>query len=127
MPRDAGDPIGAGRRCQQGDRTTIAVTDQDGSSDVDNVVRIAEALHEKQPVSFLATCGSNRLLLLTQQLARAWDVPGQIALEQHMGCAMGMCFCCVREFAAAPGQQRYRRVCYEGPVFDVLEALPWSI
>jgi len=33
-----------------------------------------------------------------------------------------MCFCCVRDFLV-DGEVIHRRVCYEGPVFDVQEAL----
>lgn len=104
----------------------IAVTDSEGSSDPGEVASLLRCLHAERPFSYLATCGSNRLLLLLQELAREWHVPGEIALEQHMGCGLGMCFCCVREFAPQPGKTSYRRVCWEGPVFDLREALPWS-
>ena len=40
-----------------------------------------------------------------------------------MGCAIGPCFCCVRPFR--PQKVTYRRVCFEGPVFDVRETLSW--
>jgi dihydroorotate dehydrogenase electron transfer subunit len=41
-----------------------------------------------------------------------------------MACGLGMCFCCVREFRVA-GALTYRRVCCEGPVFDLQEAPSW--
>jgi dihydroorotate dehydrogenase electron transfer subunit len=34
-----------------------------------------------------------------------------------------MCFCCVREFNVG-GEIIHRRVCCEGPVFEMSEALP---
>lgn len=117
MSRDAFEAQGA---------RTIAVTDADGSSAPARIAPLLDRLHAERPFSYVATCGSNRLLLLLQDLARAWRVPGEIALEQHMGCGLGMCFCCVRELTPRPGATRYRRVCVEGPVFDLMEALPWS-
>jgi dihydroorotate dehydrogenase electron transfer subunit len=36
---------------------------------------------------------------------------------------MGLCFCCVRDFNVK-GEIIQRRVCWEGPVFDLMEALP---
>ena len=107
----------------QGART-IRVTDEAETSSVAAVEALVRELHERDPFDFLATCGSNRLLLLLQKLGAEWGVPGQIAVEQHMGCAIGMCFCCVRAFAKPGGGTTYRRVCYEGPVFDLQEVLP---
>lgn len=105
----------------------VAVNDEDGSSSVRSIETLVRDAHARQPFDLMATCGSNRLLQLVQGLSDEWKVPGQVALEQHMGCALGMCFACVRPFRKAPGseQSSYRRVCWDGPVFDVLETLTW--
>jgi len=103
---------------------TRAVYDADASSDMPHVEAMITALHAEQPIDLLATCGSNRLLQLVKQLGSRFGIPGQVALEQHMGCAIGMCFCCVRQFRTAE-KVTYRRVCCEGPVFDVRETLSW--
>ncbi len=110
---------------QEAGATTIVVTDEAGTSDVESLEARLRTLHAAHPFDFLATCGSNRLLLLLQQVGREWSIPGQVALEQHMACGLGMCFACVRPFDAADGKQDYRRVCWDGPVFDLQEALPW--
>ena len=39
---------------------------------------------------------------------------GQVAMEERMGCAMGVCLGCVIETTRGP-----LRVCTEGPVFDI--------
>ena len=39
-----------------------------------------------------------------------------------MACGLGMCFCCVREFNVG-GEVVHKRVCWDGPVFDLMEAL----
>lgn len=103
----------------------ITVTDSEGTSDVAAVERIVRRLIEKEGGDFLVTCGSNRLLQLVQRLGREYGIAGEVALEQHMGCGNGMCFACVREFHAPEGGITYRRVCWEGPVFDIQEAVSW--
>jgi dihydroorotate dehydrogenase electron transfer subunit len=40
--------------------------------------------------------------------------PGQVAMEERMGCAMGVCLGCVVETTKGP-----LRTCTEGPVFDI--------
>ena len=70
------------------------------------------------------TCGSNRLLKLMQRLGAARGVPGQVAMEQLMCCALGACYICVRTFEVE-GKQVLKRVCREGPVFNLKEAVGW--
>jgi dihydroorotate dehydrogenase electron transfer subunit len=103
----------------------VTVTDSEGTSGVEQVERRVRDLIEKEGGDFLVTCGSNRLLMLAQRLGQDYGIPGEVALEQRMGCGIGMCFACVREFRDAAGEVSYRRVCWDGPVFDIQEALSW--
>ncbi|MGF6415698.1 dihydroorotate dehydrogenase electron transfer subunit [Paraburkholderia sp. MM5482-R1] len=107
--------------------TVHIVTDEDGSSDPARVAAQLEALHAEAPFDFLSTCGSNRLLMLLQKLGKSWGVAGQTAIEQHMGCGIGSCYACVRPFRAHADSDRltFRRVCWEGPVFDLQETTSW--
>jgi dihydroorotate dehydrogenase electron transfer subunit len=91
-----------------------AVFDSDGSSAVDRVEPMIRRILEKEPHDMVYTCGSNRLLFLLQKLG----VKGEVALEQQMACAMGVCLSCVRLFEEG-GQKVFRRVCCEGPVFPI--------
>jgi dihydroorotate dehydrogenase electron transfer subunit len=100
------------------------VTDSEGTSGVTAVSTLITQLIQQEKIDAFFTCGSNRLLKLLQQLGRQYDIPGQIALEQQMACGLGMCYCCVRTFVQN-GQQVDLRVCKEGPVFDLQEALTW--
>lgn len=102
----------------------VIVTDHDGNSDVDSIEPMLRGLHEAEPLDFAATCGSNRLLQMLKGLTAEWGIEGQIALEQHMACGIGMCFCCVRPFEIG-NKLTYRRVCYEGPVFNLSETPSW--
>jgi dihydroorotate dehydrogenase electron transfer subunit len=98
------------------------VCDSDGSSAPEHVERLLRSLIEAQRPDMFYTCGSNRLLKLAQRLCREYGVRGEVALEQQMACGFGVCLCCVREFEVA-GQHVHKRVCCEGPVFDVQQAV----
>ena len=103
------------------------VVDSDGTSAPEQVERLLRRLIEQQPPDMLYTCGSTRLLRLAQRLCRDYGLAGEAALEQQMGCAFGVCLCCVREFEI-DGRHEYRRVCCEGPVFDLQQVVadsPW--
>lgn len=102
----------------------IAVTDTEGTSSVERVGRLLRDLHAAGRMEAIYTCGSNRLMLLAQDLARELGLFGEIAMEQQMACGLGMCFCCVRSFREGDGIA-HRRVCCEGPVFPLREALSW--
>lgn len=100
----------------------IALTDDDGSSDMANMRDIIEARIAETGIDAMYTCGSNRILKLLQSLGSTHNIPGQIALEQQMACGIGMCQCCVRAFRR-DGATVNERVCLEGPVFDLQEAI----
>ncbi|MDF1776682.1 MAG: dihydroorotate dehydrogenase electron transfer subunit [Rhizobiaceae bacterium] len=100
----------------------IALTDEEATSSVGNMRRIIEALIANEGVDAMYTCGSNRILKLLQDVGKSHRIPGQIALEQQMACGFGMCQCCVRAFHRE-GLIVNERVCTEGPVFDLQEAI----
>jgi dihydroorotate dehydrogenase electron transfer subunit len=103
---------------------TLPVVDSDGSSAVENVESTVRDLIEKDAADAFFTCGSNRLLKLMQRLGKEHDIPGQVALEQIMVCGMGACYVCVRTFEVN-GVRTLKRVCRDGPVFDLQEAVGW--
>lgn len=102
----------------------ITVTDNDGSSSMVNLELLINNLMLSQSVDAFFTCGSNRILKLLKKVCGLNNIPGQIALEQQMACGIGMCFCCVRPFEIGD-KIIQKRVCNEGPVFRISEALPW--
>lgn len=105
----------------------LTVHDGDSSSDPARLESLLRSLHAKQGFDYMSTCGSNRLLQLLQRLSAEWSIPAEVALEQKMGCALGMCFACVKPFRKQAGSQEtgYRRVCWDGPVFNALETVSW--
>lgn len=102
----------------------ITVTDAEGNSGMKNIRAIIEAKITAGEVDALYTCGSNRMLKLLQNIGAEHGIPGEIALEQQMACGLGMCQCCVRSFRRN-NQIVHERVCREGPVFDMQEAMGW--
>jgi dihydroorotate dehydrogenase electron transfer subunit len=104
--------------------TTITVVDSDNSSAVENVEKILEDLVAEGKVDAFFTCGSNRLLKLMQRLGKNHNIPGQVAVEQIMVCGFGACYVCVRTFEV-DGKRILKRVCRDGPVFNMQEAVGW--
>jgi dihydroorotate dehydrogenase electron transfer subunit len=103
---------------------TITLLDSDNSSAVENVERIIEGLIRERKADAFFTCGSNRLLKLMQRLGKKHGIPGQIAMEQIMVCGLGACYVCVRTFEI-DGVKVLKRVCRDGPVFNMQEAVGW--
>ncbi len=100
----------------------VPVTDSEGTSDPAQVEDLLRGLIAAGRCDAFFTCGSARLLRVQQRLATEFGLPGQVAMEQQMACGLGMCFCCVREFRQ-DDETVHKRVCWDGPVFDMAEAL----
>ncbi len=103
---------------------TIAVLDSDNTSAVENVETILENLAAEGKADAFFTCGSNRLLKLMQRLGKKHNIPGQVAMEQIMVCGFGACYVCMRTFEV-DGKRVLKRVCRDGPVFNMQEAVGW--
>jgi dihydroorotate dehydrogenase electron transfer subunit len=101
----------------------VPVTDSQQTSGPGNVERILRGLIAEGRCDAFFTCGSSRLMRVQQRLAVEFGLPGQLAMEQQMACGIGLCYCCVRDFNVG-GEIVNRRVCWDGPVFDLSEALP---
>lgn len=94
------------------------VTEEDGTSDVKNVRHMLEKIFTKHKIDGAFTCGSKRLSRLLQEMTNKYGIKGQIALEEHMGCAMGVCYACVCNLWEGDRITSVR-VCRDGPVFDL--------
>ena len=78
---------------------------------------VTDAIAAGRPVfDRFYSCGP---LPMMKALCAALDVPGEVSLEERMGCGAGFCYGCTIQTANGP-----RRVCADGPVFDK-EDLPW--
>ena len=77
-----------------------------------------DALSEEQrgEVEVFA-CGPHPMLEAVAALARDYDLPCQVSLEEFMACGVGGCAGCVVE-VQTEGGPAMKRVCVDGPVFD---------
>lgn len=62
-------------------------------------------------------CGPTPMLQATARLARHFNVPCQVSLEEFMACAVGGCAGCTVS-VRTPDGPAMKRVCVDGPVFD---------
>ena len=63
------------------------------------------------------SCGPHPMLEAVSALARAFDLPCQVSLEEFMACGVGGCAGCVVPVQTDEGPMM-KRVCVDGPVFD---------
>ena len=71
-------------------------------------------------------CGPHGMLSAVTKIAADFEVPAQIAMENRMGCAMGVCLGCVCPVRIDTEHFEYQRVCTEGPVFNATD-IAWDI
>lgn len=69
-----------------------------------------------RPVQVLA-CGPEPMFRSLRDLLKSEKVPCQVLLEERMACGLGICFGCVTK--TLDQVEPYKRVCKEGPVFDL--------
>lgn len=76
------------------------------------------ALDEKQKKEVvIMSCGPHPMLEAVAALAKEYDIPCQVSLEEFMACAVGGCAGCVVKVETENGPAM-KRVCVDGPVFD---------
>ena len=69
-------------------------------------------------------CGPDGMLRTVTKIALDYEIPTQLAIENRMGCALGVCLGCVCKVQMPGGGFEYQRVCTEGPVFKA-EDIIW--
>jgi dihydroorotate dehydrogenase electron transfer subunit len=95
----------------------LSVATEDGSyGTVGLVTQILAERIQKVAYHYLAACGPQPMLKAVQQLALQHRLPGELSLEAQMACGVGACLGCVCQTT-----QGYRRVCADGPVFNLSE------
>ncbi len=99
----------------------VHLATDDGSLGFPGFVTQLLASHERP--THIVGCGPEPMLRALAKLAAAWGIPCHVSLETPMACGVGICFSCVTPVKTGEGWD-YRRVCVEGPVFDVA-AVAW--
>jgi dihydroorotate dehydrogenase electron transfer subunit len=68
-------------------------------------------------------CGPHPMLEAVARLARNYDLPCQVSLEEFMACGVGGCAGCTVT-VRTPDGPAMQRVCVDGPVFDAGAVFP---
>ncbi len=63
------------------------------------------------------SCGPTPMLKAVAALAKEFNLPCQVSLEEYMACAVGGCAGCVVKVTTDAGEVM-KRVCVDGPVFE---------
>jgi dihydroorotate dehydrogenase electron transfer subunit len=71
----------------------------------------------------VVACGPTPMLQAVAQLAREFELPCQVSLEEFMACGIGGCAGCNVRIETAEGPAM-KRVCVDGPVFDARAVYP---
>lgn len=79
---------------------------------------LAQISAEQRAQVTLYGCGPVPMLRAVAALAREFDLPCQVALEEFMACAVGGCAGCTVEVRVDDAANAMKRVCVDGPVFD---------
>jgi len=80
---------------------------------------LASFLEQRSRVGLrVYACGPWAMMKATHELAARHQVICEVSLEARMGCALGACLGCVVQGRDENGEERFLRVCQEGPVMD---------
>ena len=78
---------------------------------------------EERAETQVFACGPTPMLKAVAKLARDFDLPCQVALEEYMACGIGGCAGCTI-LLQTPDGPAMKRVCVDGPVFDARQVYP---
>lgn len=81
-------------------------------------------LMEKENISgdYIYACGPKIMLEAITKYGEKKNIFTQISMEERMACGLGACLGCVVK-TNENGEETYKRVCKEGPVFNSLEVV----
>ncbi|MHB1595933.1 MAG: dihydroorotate dehydrogenase electron transfer subunit [Streptosporangiaceae bacterium] len=94
------------------------ITTVDGSLGVRGIVTdvLGQVIHDAR-TDVIYACGPMPMLRQVTALARRYDIPVQVAVEESMACGIGVCMTCVLPVVGSDGITRMVRSCVDGPVF----------
>src|SRR5229473_521668 len=97
---------------------SATITTVDGSLGVRGIITemLGQVIHEAR-TDVIYACGPMPMLRQVTALARRYDIPVQVAVEESMACGVGVCMTCVLPVVGSDGITRMVRSCVDGPVF----------
>lgn len=99
----------------------VLITTEDGSLGEEGLVIQHSVFSNLAGFDKIYTCGPDPMMKAVAAIAHTKGITCEASLENMMACGFGICLCCV-----TPTHGGNKRVCYEGPVFDVND-LKWQI
>lgn len=105
-----------GKRLSQ----TVAFVTEDGSlGERGRVVEALPDMAERTGAEVIYAAGPRGMLRGVAEFCRERGIPSQIAVEERMGCGLGLCFTCAVPVIRKDGSGYDNlRACVEGPVFN---------
>jgi dihydroorotate dehydrogenase electron transfer subunit len=101
---------------------TVRIATEDGSEGVKGKVTdlFQDSFGTMNPSGAfkIYACGPRPMLFEIARITRSSGIPCEVSLESAMACGLGTCMGCVIDTRSG-----YRRVCREGPVFDVQDLI----
>jgi dihydroorotate dehydrogenase electron transfer subunit len=97
---------------------SAAITTEDGSLGSRGLVTdlLDQVIHDGR-TEVIYACGPMAMLRQITVLARRYDIPVQVAVEEAMACGVGVCMTCVLPVIGSDGITRMSRSCVDGPVY----------
>lgn len=103
---------------------TILCTD-DGSEGIHGfVTQPLEDILKSEKIDMVYSCGPTPMLKNIAAVAKKYNTPCQVSLEERMGCGIGACLVCACKIKGENGETESRHVCKDGPVFNA-EEVEW--
>jgi dihydroorotate dehydrogenase electron transfer subunit len=107
----------------------VKISTDDGSAGFKGYVSTClEKYLEKRVVRderpYIYACGPKPMLKALRDVGAKYGLQGQVSLDEMMGCGLGACLgCVVKTKNRAEGGIVYKRICKDGPVFDINEII----
>lgn len=96
----------------------LFISTDDGSyCDKGLVTDILRKELDKEPADMLFFCGPLAMMKVGVEIAKEYNIPCEVSMEQRMGCGIGACLVCVCKTKNTDDWE-YTQVCKKGPVFS---------
>lgn len=99
--------------------TAVFLTEDESEGERGIVTDRLPGVIERCGTEVIYACGPHGMLAAVTRLAVQHQVPVQVAMEELMGCGIGICMTCVTPVYNREGTEvNHLRTCMEGPVFN---------
>ena len=98
--------------------SAVFTTDDGSYGEPGQVTDVLDDVLDRTGAGVVYACGPNPMLAAVSQRCAEREVPVQVAVEELMGCGIGVCFTCVLPVRGKDQYVRMKRACVDGPVFN---------